>query len=327
MQQSNHKRGRSLAGSKSLEDPSMLRLLVSYIIATLLCVFVLAVTPASAQASKEATKGLLDKWLNLPVTSKPAKPAEKPVEAAPAPAAPTATPPAPTTASAPEKPVEAAPPIEVKAAARKRVLAAAKLVAHKAAAKKLPPAVVAILDHATQSPEFGAPAPLWTGYHVGASAGYGARGAIGGAQLGYSLRYGKAWAGVEGDFSGVSTSADWLATTRVRVGYIALPDLLVYGTGGLAFGPAQSWDGAPKVARVGWTAGGGVEWAIFGSPVSVKAEYLHYDLGVRTLELQALAQQSIVFGPRLDVARSWGDIVRLGVNYRFGGAADAAILP
>ena len=80
---------------------------------------------------------------------------------------------------------------------------------------------------------------------------------------------------------------DWLFTLRGRLGF-ALDRLLVFGSGGIAvtdlkehfeftddFGPAQE-SGFIRAARIGWTVGGGLEFAIFDH-VSVSAEYLHLD--------------------------------------------------
>ena len=51
--------------------------------------------------------------------------------------------------------------------------------------------------------------------------------------------------------------------------------MLIYGTGGMAFGePKTAGDGK---LRIGWTAGGGVEWA-FAPKWSAKLEYLYTDI-------------------------------------------------
>ena len=66
---------------------------------------------------------------------------------------------------------------------------------------------------------------------------------------------------------------------------------------------------------VGWTAGGGVEYAVSRN-WTVKAEYLYYDLGSRTLTLND------VFGRFPANVQTFtdafrGNIVRGGVNYKF----------
>ena len=91
------------------------------------------------------------------------------------------------------------------------------------------------------------------------------------------------------------SSIDYLGTVRGRLGFLVTPTLLVYGTAGLAYASANlsatytTYDLAnfygPGLAnpqnsdtRVGWTAGGGVEW-MFLPNWSAKLEYLYYDLG------------------------------------------------
>ena len=102
----------------------------------------------------------------------------------------------------------------------------------------------------------------------------------------------------------VSTSQTWLGTVRGRVGYLLMQNLLVYGTGGLAYGGVNTTisntqlftkvaqgAGNPGGERgfttgnsstsstlVGYSAGGGVEW-MFLPNWSAKAEYLYYNLG------------------------------------------------
>ena len=87
-------------------------------------------------------------------------------------------------------------------------------------------------------------------------------------------------------------------TVRGRAGLLLTPTLLVFGTGGLAYGEADlsaAWF-SPKLTpvlnaggtaygyqdmRTGWTGGGGVEW-MFLPKWSAKVEYLYYDLGTAT---------------------------------------------
>jgi outer membrane immunogenic protein len=129
-----------------------------------------------------------------------------------------------------------------------------------------------------------------------------------------------------------SVSADWLATIRGRIGLIATPSLLLYGTGGVAIADIKAnWVFSDTFAtaaesaslsdtRVGWTAGAGGEYLV-GSGWSVKAEYLYVDLGrssVSSSNLTAftppIAFPTNVFTHSVDIK---SNIVRVGANYHF----------
>jgi outer membrane immunogenic protein len=140
-----------------------------------------------------------------------------------------------------------------------------------------------------------------------------ASGGFGGAQIGYNWQFNPNWViGAEADIAassyegkvsgtissgGSSASAeagsevDWFGTVRARLGY-AHDNLLVYGTGGLAYGKVKSsisgdingsgFGESTSETSTGWTVGGGVEYGITQN-VSLKAEYLYVDLGSQTL--------------------------------------------
>lgn len=187
-----------------------------------------------------------------------------------------------------------------------------------------------------------------------ASLNTGGNGFIGGAQAGANFQFGSIVAGIEADiqyvdqgktarFTGnpvlgtaLTTSArhelNWLGTLRGRVGFAA-DRLLVYGTGGLAFGeveasgsvdgvaaPALAWSGSNRATKTGWAAGGGVEYA-FTDNISLKAEYLYYDLGRSTFTASgnAAVRATAALNGIDYVGRTQtkGSIVRAGVNYRF----------
>jgi outer membrane immunogenic protein len=142
---------------------------------------------------------------------------------------------------------------------------------------------------------------------------------------------------------------DYLATVRGRLGFAVTPDALLYVTGGLAFGRVSQrvtqtqsvyWAGSPRFpadsdgfgfadsrfadTRVGWAAGGGVEWAFRGN-WSAKFEYLYYDLG-RVRSSGALAfDTNAAPGPGSggiglvaveSGSRFNGHVLRAGLNYR-----------
>jgi len=132
-----------------------------------------------------------------------------------------------------------------------------------------------------------------------------------------------------------SVSADWLATIRGRIGFLAAPTWLLYATGGAAisevkanfnftdtFAGGAAESGTIRDTRVGWTAGVGTEYA-FGGGWSLKAEYLYVDLGRATATSTNLVGfagtlpfPSSVFTHSVDIK---SNIVRVGVNYKFGG--------
>jgi outer membrane immunogenic protein len=149
-----------------------------------------------------------------------------------------------------------------------------------------------------------------------------------------------------------SKSLDYIGTVRGRLGYLLTPNLLVYSTAGLSyggttlhtyslqqvnsglsdeFGPGKSSDSR---TRVGWTAGGGLEW-MFLNNWSTKVEYLYYDLGSPSIYM---GQNTIVWNGSVPVsgisagqissAQGFnaqthfnGNIVRAGVNYHFNFAS------
>lgn len=168
----------------------------------------------------------------------------------------------------------------------------------------------------------------------------------GGGQLGCNLQFDPNWVvGIEGDINYLrgnhsqnfgfpfpgedtvgrqETSLRWLATVRGRFGY-AWDRVFLYATGGLAGGRVKSsvsatttepaaFAGSYSSTRTGWTAGGGFEYA-FAERFSLKAEYLHFDLGTAQYPVTGNS-------PRLPLpwnasAKVTGDIARVGLNYRF----------
>jgi outer membrane immunogenic protein len=198
-------------------------------------------------------------------------------------------------------------------------------------------------------------------------------GFIGGGQLGYNWQFANWVAGFEADVQGVgakdnggaSTATvglvgfpgsfvttnvsvtkeiDYLGTVRGRLGWFATPSLLVYGTGGLAYGGVKastnatsSFIGAFKCrvlncnpstssdisqTRTGWTAGGGFEW-MWAPRWSVKVEYLYYDLGRVTYNSLLVDSCTNCAGVPFftnnvqTTTRFNGNIVRVGLNYQF----------
>jgi outer membrane immunogenic protein len=126
---------------------------------------------------------------------------------------------------------------------------------------------------------------------------------------------------------------DDFGTVRARVGWLSSPNLLWYGTAGLAYGQtklasaAQCPTALPPCfsetttatysthTAVGWTAGAGVEWKL--TPVwSVKAEYLYAQLGGQSNTIVYTYPVGNTSSLTSTVQREKDNIVRFGVNYK-----------
>jgi outer membrane immunogenic protein len=160
-----------------------------------------------------------------------------------------------------------------------------------------------------------------------------AQSALGGFQVGYNLQSGSWVYGVETDLSvtrlrasgpalltsasafagadaatlqtrtNATASIDWFGTLRARLGF-AWDRVLIYGTGGFAYGLVRLNDGASfsgtagdgaslvafsaagvqkdSVVKGGWTAGGGIDYAVTNNLI-LSLTYLHVDLGSDTV--------------------------------------------
>ncbi|MEW6437369.1 MAG: outer membrane protein [Pseudomonadota bacterium] len=124
-------------------------------------------------------------------------------------------------------------------------------------------------------------------------------GVVGGGHVGYNYQISQFIVGAEGDVNGADYTGNGFdllglslshrtavdGSIRARAG-IAFDRILVYGTGGVAFASIRNSVGldTQTVGRVGWTAGGGVEYAIDNN-WSVRAEYRYTDYGHYNLDL------------------------------------------
>jgi outer membrane immunogenic protein len=144
----------------------------------------------------------------------------------------------------------------------------------------------------------------WTGFYVGVHGGV----AAGDFKYPLSINSGDfstsgelkqdadiAAASYEGKISGnvagfgfdAGSEVEWFGTVRGRVGY-ALDNLLLYGTGGFAYGDVKSSINingsgvSTSDTQYGWTAGAGFEYGITKN-ITLKTEYLYVDLGSQTL--------------------------------------------
>jgi outer membrane immunogenic protein len=188
----------------------------------------------------------------------------------------------------------------------------------------------------------------------GASASLHPDGPVGGVQIGYNWQANNTWVlGLEADIqaSGERDSANvdsnvlvaghytinlaqtieskllWFGTVRGRIGVLATPTILLYATGGLAYGGTNLNDNAvftgtfpggfafsSNATKVGYTVGGGIEGAVPNSANwTWKLEYLYVDLGS-----QSFTGSETVIGTNYSWNSNFTDnIVRAGFNYRF----------
>jgi outer membrane immunogenic protein len=231
-------------------------------------------------------------------------------------------------------------------------------------------------------PAVAAPIFTWTGFYIGAHAGYGwtdsetvlasvypgglleidvrnrtlpsrveleSDSFLGGIQAGYNVQIGGLVVGVEGDvslmngkargsyseldlvlFAGAMTHStfrselDALGSLRARAGFV-VDRALLYVTGGVAVGEVDNGYGvditgyyvnswSSSRTEWGWAAGAGLEYALLNN-LSVKVEYLHYNLGDRTIRYMDppnFGAEYIEYKFKHE-----GSLVRAGMNYRF----------
>jgi outer membrane immunogenic protein len=199
--------------------------------------------------------------------------------------------------------------------------------------------------------------PLGVVMGVGCSDVFGGRvrgdGFLGGGQAGYNWQVGHWVLGVETDIQGgdvkgtdvvtgpfqvvgvkplsppasytTSEKLSWLGTTRGRLG-LAFDRLLIYATGGVAYGeasvnqnlaaPGIQFPSSASATMTGWTAGGGLEYAFAGN-WSAKFEGMFYNLGTITTAAAAVPHVN-TFG-EVKTFNVEGAVARVGVNWRFGG--------
>lgn len=202
-------------------------------------------------------------------------------------------------------------------------------------------------------------------------------GVTGGFEAGYNWQLERNWlVGIEADFSGsdlkgtgnttsfiqqvpgatftqtvsVQQKIDWYGTLRGRLGWLPTQDVLLFATGGFAYGkvtnsgnysvngpfvaplngdlPGVSFGcntnstcfaGSSSSIRTGWTLGGGGEW-MFWRNWSAKVEYQYVNLGGDGVRLTAVAVNTPGATPssfNANFSRDDFHVVRAGVNYHF----------
>lgn len=183
-----------------------------------------------------------------------------------------------------------------------------------------------------------------------------------GGTLGYNQQIGNFVAGIEGDYSflnlsqtsrvaysrpsgspsspatynvdgSVRSSIDSYGTVRGRIGYLVTPELLVYGTGGVAFADVKTranvsegvtmlnsnqtttfgeYAGQRSAFKTGFAYGGGLEYKI-DKAWSVKVEALRVQLPKSTV----FAGNETDFGYGFRKIKNDFTVVKAGLNYQF----------
>ena len=196
-----------------------------------------------------------------------------------------------------------------------------------------------------------------------------ASGVIGGGQIGYNWQFNGNWLlGVETDFQGahlqsgstvspvplsptagggfalnssefMNRELDWFGTVRGRLG-LTFDRLLIYGTGGFAYGHVKeaanntffastilnagfqaAFPVSNTTTKTGWTAGGGVEYALpatYGN-WTIRGEYLFVSLDGDSVA--GLPTPSVFLPPPTNFQYTWNrtefHVARFAVNYKF----------
>src|ERR1700724_1297419 len=193
------------------------------------------------------------------------------------------------------------------------------------------------------------PPPTASPPSIGNPFGYSPQGVIGGAHIGYNLQIQQWVIGLEGSVDGTSlsrsvfepvsgftvgTRSDVQGSIRGRAG-IAFDRVLLYATGGVAFASITdnytdttgAITGSPGASssfsktRVGWTVGGGLEYAVTNN-WSLRAEYRYSDFG-RYTDFPFTA-----FTAELEIVRHHltENQVQAGFSYKFDSLAPAPVV-
>jgi outer membrane immunogenic protein len=190
-------------------------------------------------------------------------------------------------------------------------------------------------------------------------------GFTGGGQVGYNRQLGSWVVGLEADFNfvdlkdrrsgrfvGIGTSpagadederlsgrrsVEWFGTVRGRLGFLPTERLMIYGTGGLAYGEVKTratmryinilpgfpdidltYAGSRSDIRVGYAVGGGLEYAITQN-VSIKGEYLYVDLGRESVTGRYTGTEFITSPGDTFAVRDKASfsVARAGLNWKF----------
>jgi outer membrane immunogenic protein len=197
-----------------------------------------------------------------------------------------------------------------------------------------------------------APSFTWAGFYMGIEGGgawgrsrqrsdvtdvtnsFNLSGGLIGGEYGTNWQFGNWVLGMESDLSWTNlkgstaellipgniatTKQTWVGFDRGRVGY-AWDRWMIFAAGGLAESTIEAYSMAAAGSiseskfRLGWTAGGGVEWA-FAPQWSAKVEYLFADFGSHTPYLNPVPAG---FSNRANGVSLNENIVRVGINYHY----------
>lgn len=174
---------------------------------------------------------------------------------------------------------------------------------------------------------------------------------LGGLQVGFNRQQGSFVWGLEADISwadleerkqffpypaldtawSIGNELDYFGTVRGRLGFLVTPALLLYGTGGFAWGKTDSnlvvvdtgsgnfvtARGSAEENHFGWAAGVGGEFLVTDG-WTVRAEWLHVDLGKEDYHLKGTTWAGVPHVTDSFPAELEFDVFRVGVNYNFG---------
>jgi outer membrane immunogenic protein len=138
-----------------------------------------------------------------------------------------------------------------------------------------------------------------------------------------------------------SVDAKWQASLRGRLGFLSSPTTMIYGTGGIAWqnsdysvtcngGAATSICDAANLigfpiaggphaetvnkTRTGWTAGAGIETALFGSNWLARLEYRYADFGTFNYQFFSALGHVVNTSNQMQTHTA-----TFGLSYKFGG--------
>jgi outer membrane immunogenic protein len=207
----------------------------------------------------------------------------------------------------------------------------------------------------TKAPAIVAPIVNWTGFYIGAQVGgawsdnswdnvtltgeavsHSKSSVVGGGHIGYNWQFNQFVLGVEGEFNGTDLNAtsvsilnpavtygtkiDWYGTVVGRLGW-AFDNVLIYGTGGVAFADIKTSGVNAAIdsfsnsdTRTGWTAGGGIAYQITPNWIAgVDYKHIEFDSFNRS-GVTALAAPYTQTGIDSKI-----DQVTARISYKFGG--------